>query len=150
MLGRVMDAAGGMELSSLECLARLRSADWGRAATSIQTIAMVVPVPIRVLEDRVVFATGRGSIFDRAVHGQAVSVQAEGLDAGDGATASLWSVVVSGICVAEPGHDASLLRLAAIGGWRGEGFRLNSVPFSRVQGWSAPLPLQVAPAGAGG
>ena len=73
-----MDAVGAMELSAADCLSRLRSARWGRVALSMQTIAMVVPVPVRVVEDRVVFTTVCGSAFDRAVQGQPISVQVEG------------------------------------------------------------------------
>jgi len=100
----------------------------------MQTIAMVIPVPVRVVEDRVVFATARGSSFDRAVQGQPISVQVEGREPGLDGAELLWSVVVSGICLPDPPSDD-----AGAGG-APEPDRWNAVPFSLVQGWRAPLP----------
>jgi len=122
-----MDAVGAMELSAADCLSRLRSARWGRVALSMQTIAMVVPVPVRVVEDRVVFTTVCGSAFDRAVQGQPISVQVEGREPAGGDGELLWSVVVSGIC----GPDVRA---------PGAAERSNAVPFSLVQGWCVRLP----------
>jgi hypothetical protein len=144
---RVMDSAGAEELSPAQCWARLQSATWGRVATSIQTIAMVVPVPMTVLKDRIVFATDRGSSFDRAVQEQAISVQAEGAEPGEGCAMMFWSIVVSGICVPELDSEALLAQISAAGS--AERPRLNCVPFSLMQGWRAPLPSQSAPPGAG-
>lgn len=141
-----MDAVGAMELSPAECASLLRSACWGRVAISMQTIAMVIPVPVRVVEDRVVFATARGSRFDRAVQGQPISVQVEGrepaLDDGE----LLWSVVVSGICAPDRNDDAD-----GDAGGEGDGepdaavHRVNAVPFSMLQGFRAPMPPDLLP-----
>jgi hypothetical protein len=131
----MMDAAGAVDLSPAQCLVRVRSSTWGRVAISIRTIAMVIPVPIRTVDDQVVFATARGSVFDRAVREQAISIQAEGLESADGDVDGdgadlLWSVVVSGICRAapDPGTDDEQGRL-----------RYNALAFSMVQGWRSPL-----------
>ena len=136
-----MDAAGAVELSPGQSLARVRSSTWGRVAISIRTIAMVVPVPIRTVDHRLVFATAWGSAFDRAVQEQAISIQAEGLESTPGADDLLWSVVVSGICrpFTDPAPAAPPLELA------GDGFRYHALPFSIVQGWRAPLPPLTPP-----
>ena len=136
-----MDTVDARELSPAECASRLRSASWGRVALSMQTIAMVIPVPVRVVEDRVVFATVRGSTFDRAVQGQPISVQAEGREPGPDGVELLWSVVVSGICLPDPSDGAG-----ADGGPPGAD-RWNAVPFSLVQGWRAPVPPARPPGG---
>jgi len=143
-----------MELSPAECVNRLRSASWGRVALSMQTIAMVIPVPVGVLGDRVVFATTRGSTFDRAVQGQPISVQAEGREPGPDGRELLWSVVVSGICLPDepallpagllPSSDLAGVRAGVVAG-APERDRWNAVPFSLVQGWSAPVPPRPAP-----
>jgi hypothetical protein len=146
---RVIDTAGAQELSPAQCLARLQSATWGRVATSIKTIAMVVPVPVVVLRDRIVFATDRGSSFDRAVQEQAISVQVEGAEPGAGSATMLWSIVVSGICVPELDSEAPLTQISAAGGSTGGQPRLNCVPFSLMQGWRATLPPLTAPPHAG-
>lgn len=127
----MMDAAGAVDLSPAQCLVRVRSSTWGRVAISIRTIAMVIPVPIRTVDDRVVFSTARGSVFDRAVQEQAISIQAEGLESAGGIDDLLWSVVVSGICrqAPAPGPDGEHGRV-----------RYNALPFSMVQGWRSPLP----------
>jgi hypothetical protein len=140
----MLDAEGAVDLSPVECLDRLGSVAWGRLAVSMQAIAVVVPVPIMVLQDRVVFATRRGSMLDRAVHGQPVSVQAEGIhdgvgDGGDGAC-WLWSVVVSGVCAEEPVWNPAGWWWAQTSGVDGAISRVNAVPFRLVRGWSAPLP----------
>jgi len=137
-----MDAVGARELSPAECVIRLRAASWGRVALSMQTIAMVIPVPVRGVEDRIVFATARGSRFDRAVQGQPISIQVEGREPAPDDGELLWSVVVSGLCLPY-GHD-----LPAPSSDRGQGAapereRWNAVPFSLVQGWRAPLPASL-------
>jgi hypothetical protein len=137
-----MDTAGAVELSPAQCLIRLRSSTWGRVAISMKTIAMVIPVPILALDDRMVFATVWGSTFDRAVQEQAISIQAEGLESAPGTGDLLWSVVVSGICV--PDTDPGLLSPRADTGEQ-ERARFNSVPFSLMQGWRAPLLPQLLP-----
>jgi nitroimidazol reductase NimA-like FMN-containing flavoprotein (pyridoxamine 5'-phosphate oxidase superfamily) len=129
-----MDAVGVRDLSPAECLARLRSATWGRVAISMHTIALVVPVPVVVVEDRVVFATARGSTFDRAVHDQPISVQVEGREPGPEDGELLWSVVLSGVCV--PGERPPV-PVGAVA----DDVRWNAVACSLVQGWRAPLPM---------
>jgi hypothetical protein len=99
----------------------------------MHTIALVVPVPVVVVEDRVVFATARGSTFDRAVHDQPISVQVEGREPGPDDGELLWSVVLSGVCV--PGEPP-----APPVGKAEDALRWNAVPCSLVQGWRAPLP----------
>jgi|NGEPerStandDraft_6_1074524.scaffolds.fasta_scaffold194814_1 hypothetical protein len=105
----------------------------------MQTIAMVVPVPVMVLPDRIVFGTHRGSTFDRAVRDQAISVQTEGVEHGTDVADMFWSIVVSGVCGQELDPDVDLTQLAEAGGWSAGRYRLNCVPFCVVQGWRAPL-----------
>jgi hypothetical protein len=137
-----MDAVGAMELSPAQCLIRLRAATWGRVAISMQTIAMVIPLPVLVVDDCVVFATTPGSRFDRAVAGQPISVQVEGHETSlEDPGEMVWSVVVTGVCDRdEPrrprpgpvGEPVSASGAAAL--------RWNAVRCSMVQGWRAPVP----------
>jgi len=111
----------------------------------MQTIAMVVPVPVRVVEDRVVFITSRGSRFDRAVQGQPISIQVEGRERTPVDGELLWSVVVSGICIPDDqvpasAGTASSPALDEVMAEASERRRWNTVPFALVQGWRAPLP----------
>jgi nitroimidazol reductase NimA-like FMN-containing flavoprotein (pyridoxamine 5'-phosphate oxidase superfamily) len=142
-----MDAADATELSPAECLVRLRPATWGRVALSMRTIAMVVPMPVQVVDDRLLFVTAGGSTFDRAVQEQAISIQVEGREDVDDVGLTLWSVVVSGICL--PGEDPSeatagrpILIDESVAPRR---VRWNALPFSLVQGWRAPLPSYAGP-----
>jgi len=147
-----MDAVGTTELSPAECLTRLRSTTWGRVAISMRAIAMVVPVPVLVFDDRVVFATTRGSAFDRAVQEQPVSIQADGEEAGPDDDHLLWSVVVSGVStsraprplragpVPEPAPEP-----APPGAGVAAAVRWNAIPVSVIQGWRAPMPHRPGP-----
>lgn len=121
-----MDFPDAVELDVDACLGHLRGARLGRVATSIRTIAIVLPVPIVVLRDRVVFPTHRGSPLDRAVSGWPVTVQAEGELPVPGGV-SRWTVLVSGIT-----RDDEAPRDAAV---TGDGVRWNATPFTMVQGW---------------
>ena len=145
-----MDAVGTTELSPAECLTRLRSTTWGRVAISMRAIAMVVPVPVLVFDDRVVFATMRGSAFDRAVQEQPVSIQADGEEAGPDDDHLLWSVVVSGVSTSrEPrlprAGPAPEPAPPSTSGAEAAAVRWNAIPVSVIQGWRAPMPHRPGP-----
>jgi hypothetical protein len=142
-----MDAVGTTQLSPAQCLTRLRSTTWGRVAISMRAIAMVIPVPVFVVDDRVFFATVRGSTFDRAVQEQPVSIQAEGEEAGPDDSHLLWSVVVSGVSTPRelrPPRAGSAPELPP-GPEAADAMRWNAIPVSVIQGWRAPMPLRPAP-----
>jgi Pyridoxamine 5'-phosphate oxidase len=141
-----MDAVGTTQLSPAQCLTRLRSTTWGRVAISMRAIAMVVPVPLVVLDDRVVFATTRGSTFDRAVQEQPVSIQTDGEETGPGDGHLLWSVVVSGVRTPrEPRPPrAGSASQPPTTPQAAQVLRWNAIPLSVIQGWQAPMPHRTA------
>lgn len=142
-----MDAVGTMELSPAQCLTRLRSTTWGRVAISMRAIAMVIPVPVFVVDDQVVFATTRGSTFDRAVQEQPVSIQADGEETGLDDGHLLWSVVVSGVCMPQERRPPPVGPVPELtpAPEAADPVRWNAIPVSVIQGWRAPMPHHPVP-----
>lgn len=87
---------GTPRLETLErddCLALLRPGGVGRAVFDGNRGPLALPVNYRVLDDRVVFRTGEGSIADAVRRSGSMNVEVDHLDEelGEG-----WSVLVSG------------------------------------------------------
>ncbi len=83
------------------CLDLLASVGVGRVVASLSALPAILPVPIVLDGDDIVFAVPSGHEFERAVAGSVVAIEADLLDRLTG-----WSVVVTGRAVPVP-DDAS-------------------------------------------
>lgn len=79
------------------CLDLLATVGVGRVVVSLAALPAVLPVPIMLDGDDIVFAVPQGSEFERAVTGSVVAIEADVLDRLAG-----WSVVVTGRAVPIP------------------------------------------------
>jgi uncharacterized protein len=99
-----------VELERHECLELLARVDIGRVVWCADGIPVAVPVNVALLDGDAVFTTDRGSKLDAAVHGQVVSLEADGVDR---LYHTGWSVLVTGAAelVTDPDDIERISRL---------------------------------------
>jgi nitroimidazol reductase NimA-like FMN-containing flavoprotein (pyridoxamine 5'-phosphate oxidase superfamily) len=91
-----VDRNGLEVLGREECLRLLGTATIGRIGLCSAALPSVLPVSFRLVGDRVLFRTGRGSKLDAATRNAVVAFEVDDFDR------SGWSVVVVGVA-----HDLS-------------------------------------------
>ena len=103
------------ELGREESLDILARSGIGRVTFSVHGIPTALPVNVALLEGDVVFATDKGSKLDAAVHGQVVSVEADGVDR---VYHTGWSVLVTGVAeVLTDPRDVKRVRHLPLEAW---------------------------------
>jgi nitroimidazol reductase NimA-like FMN-containing flavoprotein (pyridoxamine 5'-phosphate oxidase superfamily) len=76
-----------------ECLSLLGRTTFGRIGLTVGALPVVVPVNYRLVDDEIVFRTGRGTKLDAATHHAVVAFEVDEIDP---ITHSGWSVMVTG------------------------------------------------------
>jgi nitroimidazol reductase NimA-like FMN-containing flavoprotein (pyridoxamine 5'-phosphate oxidase superfamily) len=89
-----VDRNGLEVLGRDECLRLLATATIGRVGLSSAALPSVLPVNFRLVGDRVLFRTGRGSKLDAATRNAVVAFEVDDFDLMDHTG---WSVVVVGV-----------------------------------------------------
>lgn len=118
--GRIVETVevdrNGLEvLSREECLQLLRTASLGRIGVSVGALPMVLPVNFRLVGDRIVFRTGRGTKLDAAVENAVVAFEVDDMDP---MSHTGWSVVATGLAseVTDPA-EVTALEAAGLPHW---------------------------------
>jgi uncharacterized protein len=89
-----VDRNGLEVLGRDECLRLLATATIGRVGLSSAALPSVLPVNFRLVDDRVLFRTGRGSKLDAATRNAVVAFEVDDFDLVENTG---WSVVVTGV-----------------------------------------------------
>ena len=85
----------GLEVLDPTCCRRLlASATIGRVGLSAGALPTVLPVSFLLIDDGIVFRTGRGTKLEAATHGAVVAFEVDDIDP---LSHTGWSVVVTGI-----------------------------------------------------
>ena len=92
--GVEVDRNGLEVLGREECLRLLGLATIGRVGVCSAALPSVLPVNFRLVGDRILFRTGRGSKLDVATRNEVVAFEVDDFDVFD---RSGWSVVVVGV-----------------------------------------------------
>jgi nitroimidazol reductase NimA-like FMN-containing flavoprotein (pyridoxamine 5'-phosphate oxidase superfamily) len=110
-----IDRNGLEVLDDASCRRLLASATIGRVGLCSGALPTVLPVNFLLIDDGVVFRTGRGSKLAAATHGTVVAFEADDIDP---LTHSGWSVVVTGMAREVSGlDDLERLRTLPLAHW---------------------------------
>ena len=113
-----VDRNGLEVLSRDECMELLATATLGRVGVTSGALPIVLPVNFRVVGDRIVFRTGRGTKLDAASSGAVVALEVDDFDP-MGHTG--WSVMITGRADEVDPADADELRGLALPRWAPKG-----------------------------
>lgn len=84
----------GLEvLDRNECLRLLATASFGRVGVSLGALPVILPINFRLVGERIVFRTGRGSKLDAATRNAVVAFEVDDIEPFSHAG---WSVAVTG------------------------------------------------------
>lgn len=89
-----LDRHGLAILSRSECLEILGQHTFGRVAITSGALPSVLPVHYRIVDDQVMFRTGRGTKLDAGTRNEVVAFEIDDMDP---VAHSGWSVVVTGV-----------------------------------------------------